>query len=176
MMRALLSLPLALLMAGCIVVPIPPGAGVAPRPMDFSAPPHACPVSAETQEAAPQALSVLNAERAKAGLPPLTLSPRLTRVAQDHACDMAVTMRMTHAGSDGADLRKRLDRGGVRGNRWAENAGTGLPDAVAMAQGWMASPPHRQNILNPNYAAAGLALSRDVTGRPYWVLDLTDRP
>lgn len=169
---------LACQISGCIVVPIPVGAGmgIPQRPVNLSAPPHPCPVSSETDAAGPAALAGLNSARQAAGLAPLALAPRLTRVAQNHACDMAVTMQMTHVGSDGADLRTRLDRGGVAGNAWAENVGAGVPDAALMVAGWMNSPGHRANILNPAYGAAGVALSRDVTGRPYWALVLADRP
>ena len=84
-------------------------------------------------------------------------------------------MKMSHVGSDGADLRKRMDRGGVAGNAWAENVGMGLPTVQAMVEAWMNSPGHRANILNPRYGAVGLAVSRDVAGRPYWTLVFADR-
>ena len=173
-----LIVPLGLLalLSGCIVVPVPAGMGVAPRPVDLSAPPHACPVSDETAMIGAPGLAALNAARSEAGLSALSLAPRLTRVAQDHACDQAVTMKMGHVGSDGADLRKRLDRGGVAGNAWAENVGMGQASVEAMVAAWMTSAGHRANILNARYGAVGLAVSRDVAGRPYWTLVLADRP
>lgn len=179
-MGRLLSLPLGLCLAvsGCIVVPvpIPDDVYMAARSLDLSSPPHACPVSAETTDAGAPGLAALNAARASAGLSPLTLAPRLTRVAQDHSCDQAVSLKMGHVGSDGADLRKRLDRGGVSGNAWAENVGMGQRSVEEMVAAWMTSPGHRANILNPRYGAIGLAVSRDVTGQPYWTLVLADRP
>lgn len=172
---ATLTIPaLLLLLSGCIVVPVPPGAGVTPRPVDLSPAPNACPVGAETQSAAAPGLAALNAARQAQGLAPLTLTNRLTAVAQDHSCDQAVALRMGHVGSDGSGLRQRMDRGGVPGRAFAENVGMGLPDAGAMVAGWMNSPPHRANILNPAYRTAGLAVSRDVAGRPYWTLTLAD--
>jgi uncharacterized protein YkwD len=176
-MVRLLSVPLGLCVAlsGCIVVPVPVPAGLS-RPLDLSSPPNACPVSTETTEAGAPGLAALNDARAAAGLPPLSLAPRLTRVAQDHSCDQAVSLKMGHVGSDGADLRKRLDRGGVSGNAWAENVGMGQRTVQEMVAGWIASPGHRANILNPRYGAIGLAVSRDVAGQPYWTLVLADRP
>lgn len=179
-MGRLLSLPLGLCLSlsGCIVVPlpVPDGLGMASRPIDMSSPPHACPISAETTEAGAPGLSALNAARTGAGLSPMTLSSRLTQVAQDHSCDQAVNLKMGHVGSDGADLRKRLDRGGVSGNAWAENVGMGQRNVEEMVAGWMNSPGHRANILNPRYGTVGLAVSRDVAGQPYWTLVLADRP
>lgn len=179
MLRAV-AIPLGLcaLLSGCIVVPVPvpDGLGMASRPVDLSSPPHACPVSAETTEVGAPGLAALNAARAAAGLSALTLAPRLTLVAQDHSCDQAVNLKMSHVGSDGADLRKRLDRGGVSGNAWAENVGMGQRSVDEMVAAWMSSAGHRANILNPRYGAAGLAVSRDVTGQPYWTLVLADRP
>ena len=173
----LLPLGLAAQLAGCVVVPVPvpAGMGVAPRPVDLSAPPHACPVSDETAMVGAPGLAALNAARASAGLSALELSPRLTRVAQNHACDQAVTMKMSHVGADGADLRKRMDRGGVAGNAWAENVGMGLPTVQAMVEAWMNSPGHRANIQTPRDGAVGLAVSRDVAGRPYWTRVFADR-
>lgn len=163
-----------LLLAGCIVVPVPTGVGVTPRPVDLSPAPNACPVTAETRSTAAPGLAGLNAARQAAGLAPLSLSNRLTAVAQDHSCDQAVTMRMGHVGSDGSSLGQRMARGAVPGRAFAENVGMGLPTAEAMVAGWMNSAPHRANILNPAYRAVGLAVSRDVAGRPYWTLTLTD--
>lgn len=171
-----ISLGLCALLSGCIVVPVPVPDGMGMSPLDLSSPPNACPVNAETEGAGGAGLAALNAARASAGLPALSLAPRLTRVAQNHSCDQAVTMKMGHVGSDGADLRKRLDRGGVSGNAWAENVGMGQRSVDEMVTAWMTSAGHRANILNPRYRAAGLAVSRDVTGQPYWTLVLADRP
>lgn len=179
-MGRLVSLPLGLCLAlsGCIVVPIPVPDDVymVARNIDLSNPPNACPISAETSEAGASGLAALNAARTAAGLAPFSLANRLTQVAQDHSCDQAVSLKMGHVGSDGADLRKRLDRGGVSGNAWAENVGMGQGSVDEMVAAWMTSPGHRANILNPRYGAIGLAVSRDVTGQPYWTLVLADRP
>ena len=57
------------MLAACVIVPVPVtgGLGVSPRPVDLSSPPHACPVSAETDAIAAPGLAALNAARAEAG-------------------------------------------------------------------------------------------------------------
>lgn len=170
-----LLLPFALL-SGCIMVPVIVPPARTTRPADITPAPNPCPVSPETTAAQGPAFAALNAARQAQGLPALSPDPRLTKVAQDHACDMAVSLRMSHQGSDGSDLRTRLDRVGVSGDAWAENAGTGIDRAADMVAGWMQSPPHRANILTARMTNAGLALSRDVTGRPFWALVLADHP
>lgn len=173
------TLPAALLplfLCGCIVVPVTLPAGKATRPAVTTPAPNPCAISPETRTAQEIGLSALNSARQAQGQPPLTIDPRLTKAAQDHACDMAVNLKMSHQGSDGSDLRTRLDRAGVAGAAWAENAGTGLNGAAEIVAGWMQSPPHRANILTARMTHAGLALSRDVTGRDYWALVLADHP
>jgi len=34
--------------------------------------------------------------------------------------------------------------------------------------GWMNSPGHRSNILNPTYTELGVGLAKDSAGRCYW--------
>jgi uncharacterized protein YkwD len=49
-----------------------------------------------------QVISLINAERANAGLPALTVNPEITAFAQIHAEDMAYNNFLSHDGSDGS--------------------------------------------------------------------------
>ena len=53
------------------------------------------------------------------------------------------------------------------GRAAAENVAWGQATAAAAVASWMASPPHRLNVMNPAYALAGAARA----GK-YWCLDL----
>ncbi|HIK44888.1 MAG TPA: CAP domain-containing protein [Leptolyngbyaceae cyanobacterium M65_K2018_010] len=113
-------------------------------------------------------LNLVNVERQRAGLAPLVLSPQLTTAAQRHAQDMANTRRLSHTGSDGSTLRSRIDATGYRWTSIGENVAMGQSTPEAVMASWMASPGHRQNILNPNFTQLGLGYALG-GGRPYWV-------
>ena len=50
---------------------------------------------------------------------------------------------------------------------WAENLAFGF-DPAAVVGGWMASPGHRANILNPTYTETGVGFALDRSGRRYY--------
>lgn len=110
----------------------------------------------------------VNARRAAAGLPPVTRSAHADQAAARHAQDMARTGVFTHRGSDGSSHTDRLRAVGC--GPGAENLAWGQNSAEAAMDAWMASAGHRQNILNPNLRAYGLANAGDV-----WVMVLATR-
>jgi uncharacterized protein YkwD len=108
--------------------------------------------------------------RAAAGVAPLEADPGLERVARAHALDMLARDYMDHVGPDGRDVGDRvaiLHRRfiGGTGENLAEHQGIGVaqladqagPLAAKMVAGWMDSPGHRKNILEPDYLHLGLA-------------------
>ena len=112
--------------------------------------------------------SLLNAERARNGLGPLRRSRQLTASASVHADDMAARGYFSHTGSNGASLGGRVRRQGYGYCVVAENISKGRSDPAAVIAGWMASPGHRRNILNPDVTEFGLARAPG----NIWVLDL----
>jgi len=87
--------------------------------------------------------TLINRDRAAAGLPPLTWSSCLAGVAQQQASRMAAGGTISHANGIAEDLACGL--GGVAG----ENLGnwTGGIDDVQLNSMFMASAEHRANIL-----------------------------
>lgn len=125
---------------------------------------------------ATEVLRLTNRQRGKAGLEPLTLSSKLTKVAQSHSIDMAQNDFMGHTGSDGSDLGDRLgDRNYLFA--WAnENVAAGYATPREVIKLWLNSPPHRANLLSSNATELGLGykfLAND-TGtfnyNHYWTL------
>jgi len=112
-----------------------------------------------------QILQLVNQERVKAGLSPLTLNPKLTSAAQGYSEQMARTGIYAHTGADGTSPGDRIKRAGYNASTWAENIHhrTGSPETI-MAD-WMKSPGHRANILNPDLKEIGIGI--DSTGS-YW--------
>ncbi len=113
-------------------------------------------------------LAMVNAERQKVGVRPLSLNSRLTTAAQRHAEDMARTGQFSHTGSNGSSVRDRATASGYRSSYVGENIGMGYINAAAVMSGWMNSPGHRQNILNSNYTELGVGLIQGQGGL-YWV-------
>ena len=93
------------------------------------------------------ALTWLNAFRAKDGRAPLRLSGDLTNAAGGHAADMARQGFFSHTGSEGSGIGERARRAGYRFCFIAENIAKGSRDVTGVLQGWAGSPGHRKNML-----------------------------
>jgi uncharacterized protein YkwD len=103
------------------------------------------------------ALAVINAERAAQGRAALSYDSRLEAAARTHAQDMSANGFMSHIGSDGSDLAKRLRRAGYKYCYGAENVAFGQQSLAVVMTAWMNSAKHRQNILNRKAKSVGLA-------------------
>jgi uncharacterized protein YkwD len=108
-------------------------------------------------------LGQVNADRANAGLPPLTYSPKLALLAGNHSCDMARAGSLFHT-----NLGALVGTGDYAAY-WTmgENvldapAGTPISQMNAM---WMNSGPHRANILSSQYNVIGIAFCNSGDGR-----------
>ena len=108
-------------------------------------------------------IDAMNTDRATAGLGGLCASSALTGYAQSWAVWMAQNQSLTHQ-----NLGNVL--GGTTFNAVAENIleGPGGMTAWQMEAAWMASPGHRENILNGAYSAAGVGMATSSDGR-VWV-------
>ena len=117
---------------------------------------------------------LLNRKRASHGLRPLAKSARLkeaahrhTRYMQDHGC-------FEHECPGEPSVLSRLKRvkyivGGLRAWAYGENIAWGgryLGTPKALVRGWMHSPGHRYNILNPDYREIGIGFSRGTPPNP----------
>ncbi|MBB3934405.1 CAP domain-containing protein [Aureimonas phyllosphaerae] len=112
-------------------------------------------------------LAAVNAFRAENGLKPLTVDERLMAAAAAQSEAMARRDKMDHA-VDGA-LPGRVERVGYRWGTTAENIARGYKTYDEAMVGWIHSPGHRKNLLNPNVTQIGFA-GAQVPGnpRPYW--------
>lgn len=96
-------------------------------------------------------VELTNAERARRGVPPLRVLPRLTAAAEAQAHRMAARRALSHS--------PRLQGTVQPATAWGENVGF-AGDARTMHRLWMASPSHRANILAPAFNAVGAATTR----------------
>ncbi len=112
----------------------------------------------DAERAAEQTIfTLVNAERAKAGVPPLALDQRLVKLARAHSALLAEHKSLSHQFPDEPDLKHRFAATDLRWNFIGENVG--LADTPEEAHhGLMNSPPHRENILEPRYNAVGIGV------------------
>jgi uncharacterized protein YkwD len=99
----------------------------------------------------------VNAERAKHGLAPLVRDESLDRFAYAKAVEMAARGYFGHTSPDGITFEDRL-----RAWKWsniyaAENIAFDRDEPRAHAA-FMNSPPHAQNVLDPNERKIGVAV------------------
>ncbi|MFD4371905.1 CAP domain-containing protein [Streptomyces sp. NPDC058486] len=116
--------------------------------------------------AADQVLSLVNAERAKAGCGPLTANATLTRAAQGHSDDMAARDYFDHTNPDGDGPGERVTAAGYPWSTYGENIAMGQTTPEQVMEGWMNSPGHRANILNCDFKELGVGVHTN--GGPYW--------
>lgn len=111
---------------------------------------------------------LVNAGRERHGLAPLSYNLDLRRSATRHSTDMVSEHYFGHDGPHGRTVVDRVARagylGGVRGYTIGENIGGGVGRAFGSPLGvyraWMCSPPHRENILDPDFHDLGVGVAR----------------
>jgi hypothetical protein len=115
----------------------------------------------------------VNRERAARSLPALQWDETLASAARKHAHRMAFYNLVEHQLQGEPDLQARLTEAGARFGSIAENIGVAA-DAETLHSGWMDSPGHRKNILNPDLNAIGIAAVRG-SGGLFAVQDFSKR-
>lgn len=119
----------------------------------------------ETDFAA-QVAALVNQERAKAGLAPLTVNARAAAAAQVRAKE--ITTSFSHTRPDGSSFSTALKEAGVSFRRSGENIAYGQRSPQAVMDVWMNSSGHRANILNPNFTEIGVGHYTNAAGVSYW--------
>jgi cysteine-rich secretory family protein len=141
--------------------------------------PLTLPQADDMPKVAARVLELVNEARASARncgsrsfpkVPPLKLSPVLSRAALAHAKDMSEHKLFEHRGSDGSMPADRALRAGYDWLAVGENIAEGAANAEVVVQGWLHSPGHCVNIMSPQYQEMGLAYFTDFAhkGDIYW--------
>jgi uncharacterized protein YkwD len=99
-------------------------------------------------------IAAVNAVRIVHLLPKLRVDINLSRAARSHSRDMLLHDYFAHG-----NFAARISRFGVRGRVFAENLawGSGVMSANATVAHWLASPPHRTILLDPELRRIGVA-------------------
>jgi uncharacterized protein YkwD len=102
------------------------------------------------------------------------LSAVLTDAALFHSQEMAAHNEFDHSGHDGSSPAVRVSRAGY-GNYVivGENIAAGAMTPAEVTQGWLDSPPHCENIMDPRFSEIGIGFAVN-TASPqliYWTQD-----
>ncbi|MDB5251356.1 MAG: hypothetical protein JWP27_525 [Flaviaesturariibacter sp.] len=98
--------------------------------------------------------------------PPVAWNSQLEAAALDHSADMFRHNYFSHIESDGSTANIRIERRGYVWMAYGENIGFGYTSEQEVVDGWLKSPGHCKNIMNPQYQEMGVARAGD-----YWTQD-----
>lgn len=110
-----------------------------------------------------EVLALVNAERAKNGLSPLTLDTELTSNANIRAKEIVEQFSHTRPNGESCDTAVTVNWSYI-----GENIAMGYPTPEAVMNGWMNSDGHRKNILNGDFTKIGIGVCSS-GGAMYWV-------
>jgi uncharacterized protein YkwD len=144
--------------------------------------PFAPPAPQDQAEVSRRVLALTNEARAQprrcgstpyGAAAPLTANARLTQAALAYAGEMATFGYMDHTGRDGSTHAERITRSGYRWSEVGENLASGVMSPDEVVAGWLASPEHCANLMDPVYRQMGVAFavnSHDKRG-VYWAME-----
>ncbi len=93
--------------------------------------------------------------------PALGWNELLGSTAHTHSRAMANGNFFAHQDQDGRTPGDRAELAGYSGQRVGENIAAGLDSASKVVAGWLASPGHCANLMNPQFTELGAAYASD---------------
>lgn len=118
-------------------------------------------------------VEAVNAVRGSDGKVILSAESRLDDVAQSHACDMVRSGKATVAGSNGSSIVDRSRAVGYPTCGVIQLVAVG-GSASEVVSRWMASPPHREQLLGDLSDDVGAGVTLGPDGRRWWSLVIGD--
>lgn len=115
-------------------------------------------------------LEQINAARAQArqcggqafaAAAPLAWNAELGSAAEAHSRAMANGNFFAHQGRDGRTPGDRAELAGYAGGQIGENIAAALDTPAKVVEGWLASPGHCANLMNPQFSELGGAYASD---------------
>lgn len=114
-----------------------------------------------------QVANLVNKERAKAGLSPLTVKKDIESAAKVRAIETQKSF--SHTRPNGSKFTTALTESNVTFKGAGENIAWGQKTPEQVMDVWMNSEGHRANILNKNFTSIGVGYETTSSGTPYWV-------
>lgn len=123
-----------------------------------------------SQEEGQKLLALINTARAQpqqcgaqslAATTALTWNPALASAAENHSRGMANNNFFDHMDRDGRMPGDRAELAGYAGQQIGENIAAGQGSVRKVVEGWLASPGHCANLMNPAFQELGAAYAVD---------------
>ncbi len=118
--------------------------------------------AATSAAAAAKVAKLVNEQRAKVGLKPLSVDTKLQKMAQTKANDMASKGYFSHTSPTYGTPFKMMDTFGISYTYAGENIAKGQSAAAQVMTDWMNSKGHKANILNKQYTHIGVGFKNGV--------------
>nr|WP_032545707.1 CAP domain-containing protein [Clostridioides difficile] len=115
-----------------------------------------------------EVVDLVNIERAKAGLNPLTLDSSISNVATKKSQDMIDNNYFSHNSPTYGSPFDMLKKFGISYKTAGENIAMGQKTPKEVVNAWMNSEGHRKNIMNPNFSKIGVGVAQKSVGSIYW--------
>lgn len=120
-----------------------------------------------------QVVALTNQQRAKYGLPPLTMNWELQRMARIKSEDMRTRNYFDHMSPNYGSPFNMMTSFGIHYSYAGENIAAGQQSPQAVVNAWMQSPGHRANILSKNYTQIGCGVAFGGSYQFYWTQEFT---
>ena len=104
-----------------------------------------------------EVVKLVNIERTKRGIHPLSISNKLFAAAAVRANELA--QKFSHTRPNGSSYLTAVQNVGYPSSYVGENIASGQISPIAVMESWMNSPGHRAAILNPNYTEIGVGVN-----------------
>lgn len=118
-------------------------------------------------------VDLVNQEREKQGLKPLTLNKKLSDVARTKSKDMMDKGYFDHNSPTYGSPFDMMKQFGIEYTTAGENIAKGQQSPEDVMNAWMNSDGHRKNILNPDFTEIGVGYVKGDT--TYWTQQFIDR-
>ncbi|HBG1792286.1 TPA: sporulation protein [Clostridioides difficile] len=115
-----------------------------------------------------EVVDLVNIERAKAGLNPLTLDSSISNVATKKSQDMIDNNYFSHNSPTYGSPFDMLKKFGISYKTAGENIAMVQKTPKEVVNAWMNSEGHRKNIMNPNFSKIGVGVAQKSGGSIYW--------
>lgn len=155
--------------AAALVVGLQPDSGG--KPASPCGPVYSTPKAVGIDAAAAATLCLLNRERTSRGIAALAPSAVLAGIAQKHSQDMVTRDYFEHTTPEGQTVEDRVRASGWTSGRGNSSAGENIEwglrvkaTPAATVTKWMASPPHRADILRPAFREIGIGIALGAPG------------
>ena len=113
-----------------------------------------------------QVVALVNAERAKEGLPALKADATLQSAALARAKE--TVQLFSHTRPNGSSCFTILKEYGISYRTAGENIAYGQRSPEEVVNAWMNSEGHRANIMNKNFTTIGIGYYQTANGTKYW--------